>query len=809
MPPHGEVVNLQLHVVGLYTENAVNDTFWHGNDTNLATISAPPGPPVLQGNALASNDRLLSLFDALGTTNNPAYSPQLSYLSLYYGLNASHLVRSQLNDLISSLSAWQDSINGANSSSLFVGSLQPPYVDNVKLQGDVLGTSYHESSLEQFRSRTDVLQIPNGLVLFQILALVLFFVALMAELLVERQRETIAILRSRGANRWQIFGSFMTQSLVLGIIALFVGPFLALFVVQLLAQRTLSAQELSALDVLWHNTIGVLYELRGYILTTVLLTIVAMGASIYRTVGLDVLAIRREAARSTTKPLWQRLNLDVVAIVIAVTGYFVSYYVSGLQVLDLRANALIVSPLTLITPLFLVVAGILLVLRLFPLLLRLGASVATRRRGASAMLALGQIARAPRQSVRMTLLLALASAFTIFTLVFIASQQQHVLDLATYQVGADFSGPISYDSPLSIREQTTDFVRSTSGVLSATFGYAGSVSTGGSSSGYQFEVRGVDADTFAGTAQWTGANSTQSLASLMGILRVHRSDVETNHVLPALVDAATWQQLNLSVGSRFTLHPNDANSSQTNTLTYIALAEIERIPTMSSNGLLFDYQSGNLLYQQATSHYLPRNYLWVKTSDDAAAIAHVRTALTTVQPRITGLADRRAIIKKLRTDPLYLDLLGVLALGAMTALLLALVGNLLASWLSARNRVTNFAVLRALGTSAQQVAGVLTWEQGITYIAALLLGIIFGALLSITAIPSLVFSSVPPSGLNGTSTSESFYALQHVLPVQITVPFTLGVALVVLICICTVALWIMIRVVTQPALGQMLRLNED
>lgn len=801
---HDEIHNLQLHVVGIYTTIASDDAFWHGTGVNLGAEAGLL--PTLHGTALTSNDNFLAVLDTLDVADGAVYSTQLSNFNLYYSINPSHLFISQLDDIITKINNWQNTISTAD---FYLDSGGPDYthVQNVQVVGSTLNSIDNESSLERYRARIGVLQIPNGLVLFQILALVLFFVAMMAELLVERQSETIAILRSRGANRWQIFGSFMVQSIALGILALFAGPVLALFIVKLLAQRMLSHQELSALDVLSHNTIGVLYDLRGYILTTVLLTIVAMGFSIYRIVGLDVLAIRREAARSTTRPLWQRFNLDVVAIVVAITGYFVSYYVSGLQVLDLRANALIVSPLTLVTPLFLVVAGILLVLRLFPLLLRLGALIAVRRRGASAMLALGQIARSPRQSVRMTLLLALASAFTIFTLVFTDSQQQHVLDLASYQVGADFSGPISYDTSLSVKEQTADFVKSTRGVLSATFGYEGSASTGGRASGSQFEVRGVDADTFAQTAQWTQANSMQSLDSLMQMLRMHRSDVTVSHVLPALVDAATWQQLNLSVGAHFTLHPNDENSSQLDTITYVALAEIERIPTITGTDLLFDYQSGNLLSQHATEHFLPRNYLWVKTSDDPTEIAHVRAALTTVQPRIAQLADRRAIIKKLSTDPLYLDLLGVLALGAMTALLLALVGNLLASWLSARSRVTNFALLRALGTSTRQVAGVLSWEQGITYITALLLGIVFGALLSVTAIPSLVFSSVPSSGMN--STSNSFYALQHILPVQITVPFTLVVALVIVVGICLVALWIMVRVVTQPALGQMLRLNED
>jgi len=801
--PHLETPNLQLHVVGIYTADVANDVFWHGNDVNL--VATPDRPPTLNGTALVSSDTFLATLDALDSVDKAVYSPGLTNLSWYYQLNTSHLSINQLDDLITNLAAWQDNVD-SYTSVVQLGTPEYDYLQNITLQGDALSTLSVQSTLERYRARIGVLQIPNELVLFQIMALVLFFVGMMAELLVERQTETIAILHSRGANRLQIFGSFMTQSIGLGIVALFVGPLLAIPVVSLTAQHTLSLQEQGALNIITRNPVGILYGLRTYALAAVLLAIATMGFSMYRTVGMDVLAIRRESARTTSRPLWQRLNLDIIAIIIAITGYFVSQYVAGLQELDLRANTLIVSPLALITPLFLVIAGILLVLRLFPIILRLGSLFAIRGRGASAMLAFGQMSRAPRQAMRMTLLLALASAFAIFALVFTSSQEQRVYDLAAYQVGADFSGPISYDSSQSIKEQTTDFVQRTHGVLSATLGYAASASSG---SGNTFELRGVDANTFAQTATWTQANSTQSLDSLMQMLIAHRGDAAKSHVLPALVDAATWQQLKLSVGDHFSLHTNDASGIQAGTITYLAVAQIERIPTVQSSGLLFDYQSGDILYHLFSSGFLSRNYLWVKTSDDPALIANVHHALTTAQPRMMQLADRRALVNTLSADPLYLDLIGVLALGAITALLLALVGNLLASWLSASNRVTNFAVLRALGTSSEQVAGVLTWEQGITYITSIVLGIVFGALLSVTAIPSLVFSSVPSTGLTSVSSSNQFYALQHIIPIQITVPASLFIALLLLIIICTLALWMMVRVVTQPALGQMLRLNED
>ncbi len=244
----GETRNLRLHIVGIYTTDAA-DAFWHGTDVHLG---ATPGlPPVLQGTALVSSDTLLSVLDSFNSKDGGVvYSPDISNLSFYYQLNSSHLAIGQLDDVIAKLNDWQNTIDTYAYSADSSGETNFTFVQNIQVVGDALNGIGTQSTLERYRARIGVLQIPNGLVLLQILALVLFFVGMMAELLVERQSETIAILRSRGANKWQIFGSFMTQSIGLGIIALVAGPLLALFAVPLIAQRTLSPQELSALNVL-------------------------------------------------------------------------------------------------------------------------------------------------------------------------------------------------------------------------------------------------------------------------------------------------------------------------------------------------------------------------------------------------------------------------------------------------------------------------------------------------------------------------------------------------------------------------------
>ncbi len=167
------------------------------------------------------------------------------------------------------------------------------------------------------------------------------------------------------------------------------------------------------------------------------------------------------------------------------------------------------------------------------------------------------------------------------------------------------------------------------------------------------------------------------------------------------------------------------------------------------------------------------------------------------------------LIESMRNDPLYLCIIIVLIVGAISALLLALVGDLLASWLSVRTRLTNFAVLRALGATPGQVIGVLLWEQGIVYAGALLLGVIFGAVLSATAVPTLVFTSAPAGGVLTSLSNEEFFIMQRVIPTHIVIPLSLELAFMVFVAICVLVLATIAGMVVCPRLGQALRLSED
>jgi putative ABC transport system permease protein len=817
-PPKRVVVTVPLHVVGIFNAPSINDSYWHGQSflstsrgESLTTQGAQPG---LIYTALASSEGYLAYINQL------AAQSQLRGLNLeipvtlywYYSFDAAHVAIYHLNDIINGVSAVQVGVGNSGTFN------QTPYLSSTK-------TALPSSVLQQFQARVPVAQVPTGGLLFLVLGLVLFFVTMMSDLLVDRQSDAIAVLRSRGASRSQIFGSFVTQSLGLGVVALILGPILAILVVTLMGTLLLSSTDRGALNIITTDTWQVLSRLSLYAVATAIVAVVAMVIAVSRSTTLDILSMRRESARSTRRPVWQRLNLDVVAAIIAILGYGVSVYITNSSILDIQLRLLLVSPLTLLGVVFLLIAGILLFLRFFPFLLRLGSSFATRNRGAAPMLALAQMARAPRQSIRMTLLLTLATIFTIFALVFISSQTQRVPTVAAFQAGADFSGATVSTSfgPPDFASVTRQYNHIT-GVVSASVGYTALASDGGGILGNDLELKAVDAASFARTAIWNTQDSAQPLSDLMNNLVTQRQNGMQNGYVPAYVDEATWDGLHLSPNQHFTLVFNDGNVYN-GSVDFVALGEVQHIPTIAdttqaintsdfvaSGGVLADYKTFSTVYIHDFSFMgatVPINYVWLRSKDDAASVASVRQALTTTTGcclQLAPLNDRRAMIIGMQSDPLYLDLIGLLAIGAATTILLALIGNLIASWLSASGRLTSFVVLRALGAAPGQVARVLTWEQAIIYATGIILGTVFGILLSLLVLPSLVYTGV---GLSGDTTSGQFYLVQTIPPIQVVLPLTLLLVIAALIIICVIALAMMVRIVSKPSMNQTLRLNED
>ncbi len=171
-PPKRAVVNVPVHVVGIFAPPAGSDPYWHGRNF-LSYINSPskPGTPSISTfTGLVSSEGYLAYFSQL------AAQPQLKGLNLeipvtlywYYSFNAPHLSIYNLDDIIAGVYSVQVGVGNSGTFN------QAPYLSSTK-------TLLPSDILQQFKDRVPVAQVPTSGLLFLVLGLVLFFVIMMAD----------------------------------------------------------------------------------------------------------------------------------------------------------------------------------------------------------------------------------------------------------------------------------------------------------------------------------------------------------------------------------------------------------------------------------------------------------------------------------------------------------------------------------------------------------------------------------------------------------------------------------------------------
>ncbi len=184
---------------------------------------------------------------------------------------------------------------------------------------------------------------------------------------------------------------------------------------------------------------------------------------------------------------------------------------------------------------------------------------------------------------------------------------------------------------------------------------------------------------------------------------------------------------------------------------------------------------------------------WVATTPGKSD--NVATALQKPpysSPKAQTRSDRNLT---LRTDPVALGIIGALSLGFVAAALFAAIGFAVSSAVSARERLTEFALLRALGLSTRQLSSWLTLENGLLVFFSMASGTVLGLLLAFFILPLVSLTQA---------------AVQTVPAITVVIPWRSIVLLeatsLVALAIVVIILATMLR---RIGLGSSLRLGEE
>ncbi|HEX9036220.1 MAG TPA: FtsX-like permease family protein [Ktedonobacterales bacterium] len=772
-------------VVGIWRPSDPSDPFWNDNSFNAGgSLTAPKIYPVL-----VSQD---AFYRALDPMPDLGLSQNWIYYTDPAAINSSNMDR-YLRDITQFRSQLSGGLQ-ATSTITGVGVI-------TRLDSIISGLNGQQS----------LLALPLYMVVSQVVGLALLFVFAMAGLLIEGQSQEIATLKSRGASGIQLLGVFITQGVILGLCSAVLGAALAAPLAIELVKTFVPASTLGSLLVS-PTYLARLASPSNVALPAAIGALLGLGAiliSALQVTRMDVLAFRREQGRRSRQPFWARYYLDLIVVALCAIGYLeLGQFGSASIRAQLPGGSS--SPLLLITPTLLLLGGSLLVLRIAPWAASLGERLASRGRGLSAMLAFAQVERTPAKYMRMTLLLTLAVGLGIFAISFDASLQQNIRDTAAYSAGADLRVGQNFPEPAAIESRIVAAYQSQPGVRGVAPVYRTIASTTPDQGSESLGLLAIDPASFSPVVSgvsWRSDYASTTLDALMSGLTSHSFPTSgAGTPIWTLVSQSYADQYALKVGDHFSLALDESFFGST---SFQVGAIVNDFPTMYPNQYpagfvvinIADFTHALTAANANPSQPVGPNEFWLRLDENAA---HER-ALQTYLAQQSGLLDDKSSVSLRDTlsaanaNPVSSGMRGLLLVGAIMAALLAILGAVVQSGLAARQRATQFAVLRTLGVSNGQLIKTLLSEQAVVYLFGLVGGTALGALLVTATLPYLQFSDRP---VDPTLLGTPPYVL-------ITDPGHLALFYGALVAAFVVALTIAARYAATVGLGNALRLGED
>jgi putative ABC transport system permease protein len=595
------------------------------------------------------------------------------------------------------------------------------------------------------RHQAQVRRITLLLTIFSlpVLGLVAYFIFLVAGLIVQRQSNEIAVLRSRGASRSQILGVYLLEELLIGLLALGLGLLLGQ-AAALLMTWTRSFLDLVPIEPLPIELTPDAWSRAGQML---LLMLAASLFPALRAAGYTVVSYKNERARSISRPFWQRAYLDILLLMPAYYGYSQLRQRGALGALRTSSNVSdpFGDPLLLLAPGLYMFALALVATRLFPLAMRALAWLLRWVPGIAAITALRYLARTPRAYTGPVLLLTLTLGLATFTSSMARTLDEQLVDQTRYETGGDMRlddfgqstapavGPGAgapaqqpgdkIDEAQYLFLPVSDYL-SVPGVTNATrVGRTDAdLEIGGQPSPVQ--LIGVDRADFAQVATWRDDYAPEPLGALMNHLADDSGAV--------LVSSSYAAQRQLHIGDQLTLTVRTLSTPRQ--MPVVVAGYINLLPTVYPEEGAIVVANLDYIFENVGTQF-PYE-VWLKLQD---GVAHETVADGVQELGVTtferGYAPDAIVAAQAR--PERQGVFGLLSVGFVAAAFLTALGFLFYAALSFQRRFVELGMLRAIGLSARQLGALLGIEQVLIVGVGMLAGTIVGVSASTLFIPFL------------------------------------------------------------------------
>lgn len=639
-----------------------------------------------------------------------------------------------------------------------------------------------------------------------VVVMLFIYIFMIASLIMDREKNEISLLNSRGAKRGQIIAIYMMESAVLSVAAIIIGPLLG-FVISRMLGATSGFMDFSNRWKLYSKISfdALLYSLYVIIVFNIIILITA-----FRSSKVTIVEQKKSKSRKNNKPFYQKYFLDLILFALSIYEY--SSYLKQLNAAATvsQNNNFYVDPMLFLIPSLFTISLFMIFLRIHPYLIKLVFLIGKRIWSGETYATFLNMSRRSSRYHFIMIFLSLTISIGIYSGTIARSINNNTEDKIKCSDGADIVMTTKWDS------NKVDVRVSLSG------------SSGDSSSEEASTTVQRDQYTEPPIDQFKALDGVESLCrvlktpvkiksvdanglsddfSLMAIdpyefgrTAWSRSDMLSSHInnyLNLLTKYPTGCFITSNAASKFSLKAGDKISAYYDNL---ATCDLTIMGVVSSWPGYISSESSDEGMVIADIDYINDNLglkpydMWVKLKDGATA-KNLKDSADKRNLRVIVNTNMKSDLDKSLTEPLRLAINSTMTLGFLISVLICVIGFVIFWIIFINSRILQFGIFRSMGIKTKNIFKTLLLEQIFTSGYAIISGLVIGI------VTSKLFAPFIELALYGGKSSFPFKVIISGLDI-----LKIMIVLIIMLVVILIALGYF---VSKLKIGQAVKLGEE
>ena len=652
--------------------------------------------------------------------------------------------------------------------------------------------------LKDYAGRSSQLKLILWLIQIPVMLMILFYLFMVSKLNVEAEKNEIAVFKSRGASRLQIMLIYALESVVLGVITAIIGPLLGLALCRILGASN------GFLEFVNRTSLPIKLSLDAFLYALLAVCVFFITTLVPTYPATQTTIVEHKASKAGIRkiPLWKKLGIDIILIAGSVAWlYFYNNTQQKLISQGVTDTTATVNPVLFAASTAFILGAGLLVIRIYPLIIRLIYTIGKRFWTPAQYISLNNIGRSStgREGFIMVFLI-LTISLGLFFANTARALNRNAEERTYYNIGCDAvmaeewynssndstatqgqatsMSSSSDDAGESSGTDSSDVVyiepsferfESLSGVNKAARVYKNDITTITSDRTYIKEIVEENREfrNGHGGGVRTRSESTNVVENinLMTVVPSEFSEVcwfknsllpiHINNYLDALAKYNNGVIMSKSFKDNYGYEKGDeikVSWGSNSQFKGVVLAFVDYWPSLNprkenDDGSIKDFAIMNFDYVQVQTAIEPYE-VWIDL-DDNAFVSDFYNSIeeSDIEPTKLNVASQEVVSEK--NNPMLQGLNGALTLGFIIIMIMCIIGFLIYWILSIKARTLQFGILRAMGMTFREIIGMLFYEQLLVSGVAIVVSIIIGGIASDLFVPlfqSLFnsYDAVPP-----------------------------------------------------------------